>query len=390
MTATNKIHRTERFDDDLVLFIDLLRGIAAILVMFGHALDLSTATTFSWDLHANPPFWCFIRSSIGNGVFWVWCFFIVSGMCIHQSIARSVESGTFRWRSYIVARITRIYPLFSLGLALALIAWKLPEDWGEIASRNSHPWPQLGASLFSLQIFTSPFPAFETSWSLSCEMVYYAVWPILLLTFRGNGSRAAMFAVVASCLTLVAIAIAWHFSKRLNTSAALDGLWTTVILFPLWAGGGWLGANWKVVGERMTNRIWVASILICVAAEVLIVVFKFHVYPGWALNIPAWVAAPGLLLFIGGSSRFKLSQRPRLKPVCDWLGKFSYPCYILHMQLLLILHHFMFPLLPNSISGHPFIYVFCLFIPLLGFMAFFGPWIETRIMTWRSQILKKV
>jgi peptidoglycan/LPS O-acetylase OafA/YrhL len=390
MSTLNTDHLTERFDDDMVLFIDLLRGIAAIMVMFGHALDLSTASTFSWDLHQNPPFWCLIRSSIGNGVFWVWCFFIISGMCIHQSIARSVETQTFRWRNYIVARLTRIYPLFLLGLVLAYIAWILPEDWGDLASRNSHPWPQLAASFLSLQIFTTPFPAFETSWSLSCEMVYYAVWPILLLSFRGNGSRAAIFALFGSCLTLIAIAAAWHFSERLSSSAALEGLWTTVILFPLWAGGAWLGANWRSVRERMTTRLWVASIIICILAEVLFVSFKFHVYPGWALNIPAWVAAPGLLLFLGGVTRFNLSQKPKWKPACEWLGRFSYPCYILHMQLLLIWHHFLIQWLPKSLSSQPFVYMLCLLLPLLALMAVVGPWMESQIMSWRSQILKKI
>lgn len=390
MSILHPDDRTERFDDDMILFIDLLRGFAAIMVMFGHALDLSIASTFSWDLHENPPFWCFIRSSIGNGVFWVWCFFIISGMCIHQSIARSVESKTFRWRHYIVARITRIYPLFLLGLALAYFAWMLPEDWGGVATRNSQPWPQLAASFFSLQIFTTPFPAFETSWSLSCEVVYYGLWPILLICFRGNGSRAAFFAIACSCLALVAIAAAWHFSERLSTSAALDGLWTTAILFPLWTGGAWLAANWRTVRARMTTRLWVISILICLMAETLFVILKFFVYPSWSLNTPAWVAAPGLLLFMRGASHFKLSQKPNWKAIGEWLGRFSYPCYILHMQLLLIFHHFMIQWLPKSLTSQPFVYMLCLFLPLLVMMAFTVPRLESRIMAWRSQLLKKM
>lgn len=382
--------QTDRFDDDMILFIDLLRGLAAIMVMFGHALDLSTASTYSWDLHQNPPFWCLIRSSIGNGIFWVWCFFIISGMCIHQSIARSVESQTFRWRHYIVARLTRIYPLFLLGIVLAYFAWILPEDWGNLASRNTHPWPQLGASFLCLQIFTTPFPAFETSWSLSCEVLYYAIWPILLLFFKGNGSRAAFCAVACSCLVLIAIAAAWRVSERLSSSAAMDGLWTTVILFPLWASGAWLGANWKSILQRMTKRLWIVSIFICVLAEILFVVFKYHVYPGWALNIPALVAAPGLLLFLGGSSQFKLSQKPSWKPICKWLGKFSYPCYILHMQLLLIFHHFLIEWLPTSLTSHPFIYALCLMLLLFFVLALIGPRMESQIMSWRSQILKRI
>jgi peptidoglycan/LPS O-acetylase OafA/YrhL len=56
MSSLTADHRSEPFDDDLVLFIDLLRGLAAIMVMFSHALDLCTASSLRWNLHQNPAF----------------------------------------------------------------------------------------------------------------------------------------------------------------------------------------------------------------------------------------------------------------------------------------------------------------------------------------------
>jgi membrane-bound acyltransferase YfiQ involved in biofilm formation len=188
----------------------------------------------------------------------------------------------------------------------------------------------------------------------------------------------------------MAIATAWHFSERLSTSAALDGLWTTAILFPLWTGGAWLGANWRSVSESMTTRLWVFAILICLLAESLFVLLKFFIYPSWLLNFPAWVAAPGLLLFMGGASHFKLSQKPNWKPICESLGRFSFPCYILHMQLLLIFHHFMIQWLPKYLTSQPFVYMLCLFLPLLLIIAFTGPWMESRILNWRSKLLRTI
>lgn len=379
--------RTERFPEDTVLLIDLLRGIAAVMVLFTHAFDLSVVDAFGWDLRKNPDIWHWARASIGNGAFWVWCFFIISGMCIHQSIIRSIESGTFRWRGYILARITRIYPLFLLGLALAIIAWELHEDWSEHGAE--HPLPQMLASLFSLQIFTSTFPSFATSWSLSCEVMYYVMWPILLLFFKGKSTKAAYVAAAGSYLTLGTIAVAWHFSQRISTSNAVDGLWTTMVLFPVWVAGAWLGSNWQAVGARVNLRLWRASLLLCLVSEALFTVMKYQIYPGWALHMVSWVSIPGLLIFFAGAHHLTLSKRPAWKPVSEWLGRLSYPCYILHMQLLLILHHFTLQWLPKSITSRPLLYLPFLLLPVFALLALIGPWMESQVMSWRSQMLAR-
>ncbi len=385
MNSNAPLARTERFPEDTVLLIDLMRGIAALLVLCTHAFDLSVVDAYGWDLSKDPDIWHLARAVFGDGAFGVWCFFIISGMCIHQSIARSIESGTFRWRSYVLARVTRIYPLFLLGLVLAIVAWELHEDWSAVGA--PHPWPQFFASLLSLQIFTSTFPSFSTSWSLSCEMIYYGMWPLLLLFFKGRTGRATSLAIAGSCLTLGFIVIAWHFSQRLNSSTAMDGLWTTMVLLPVWVAGAWLGANWREVGLRVTRRLWATSLLLCLAAEVILIVLKYQLLPGWALHMVSWIAVPGLMLFFAGAHHLALSKRPAWKPVAEWLGRLSYPCYILHMQLLLILHHFTLQWLPKSITGRPLIYLPFLLLPLLALMLLLGPPMESRVMAWRSRML---
>ena len=385
MNSNAPLARTERFPEDTVLLIDVIRGLAALMVLFTHAFDLSVVDAYGWDLKKNPDIWRLARAIFGDGAFGVWCFFIISGMCIHQSIARSIESGTFRWRSYVLARVTRIYPLFLLGLVLAVVAWELHEDWSELGA--PHPWPQLFASLLSLQIFTSTFPSFSTSWSLSCEVIYYAAWPVLLLIFKGRASKAAYLAITGSYLALGIIAIAWQYSQRVNSSTAVDGLWTTMVLFPVWVAGAWLGANWRKTGLRVTRQLWIASLLLCLVAEVFLVVLKYRLYPGWALHMVSWISVPGLMVFFAGAHHPALSKQPAWKPVAEWLGRLSYPCYILHMQLLLILHHFTLLWLPKSITSHPLIYLPFLLLPLLALMVLIGPPMESRVMAWRSRML---
>ena len=375
---------TERFDSNLVSFIDLMRGIAAFMVLTTHAFDLSVGDAYGSPAES-PDSWRLARAALGNGVFWVWFFFVISGMCIHQSIARSMETGTFRWKSYIIARITRIYPLFLLGLTLAVIAWWLGEDWAGDAPQKV--WPQFFASLLNLQIFTTTFPAFQSSWSLSCEVVYYAMWPVLLLLFKRRTTQTAFIAITLSLLAILAIAIGRHYSAKMGTSAAIGGLFTTLVLFPVWVGGAWIGTHWRRYAAQITDRLWYTSILICFLADGLFVVLRYRMYHGWAEDMTAWVAAPGLLIFLAGSSRIKWAQSEQCKRLSEWLGRFSYPCYILHMQILLILHHFTLQWLPKSITGNPLLHFGFLFLPVLSLLAVAGPWLETRIMAWRSRLM---
>lgn len=379
---------SQRFDEDSELMIDAVRGIAALLVLVTHSFDIAVADVFGWDFANNPVAWRWARASAGHGGYWVWCFFIISGLCIHQSIARSVASGTFDWRRYALARVTRIYPLFLLGLTIAVAPWLLHDDWG--GGSVATPWRQFFASLFSLQIFTTSFPGFETSWSLSCEMLYYAAWPLILLALRGRASTAAYLAIAGSFVILTGIFVTWRIFHRLEHSAAVDGLWTVAVLFPVWVCGAWLASRWHRVAPRITRPLWLGSIALCALAEVLLVVLKFHQFPGWMVHLASWASIPGLLIFLAGARHARLSRFARARPVCRWLGQFSYPCYVLHLQLLLILNHFLMPLLPKSITTQPLFDFLLLLLPMVTLLALTGPPLERYLMRWRSRVLTRV
>jgi peptidoglycan/LPS O-acetylase OafA/YrhL len=376
-----------RFDEDSELMIDAVRGIAALLVLVTHAFDIAVADVFGWDYAGNPVEWRWARASAGHGGYWVWCFFMISGLCIQQSISRSVAAGTFDWRHYLVARVTRIYPLFLLGLMIALLPWLLHDDFGGAPAEK--PWPQLFASVLSLQIFTTSFPGFETSWSLSCEMLYYIAWPVILLTLRGRVSRAVYVALGGSFVTLTGILVMWRVLHKMEHSTALDGLWTVAVLFPVWVCGAWLSNHWEAVSSRVTRCMWISSLGLCALAEVLLVILKFHQFPGWAVHAASWASIPGLIIFLAGARHARLSSYSWSRPVCRWFGQFSYPCYVLHLQLLLILNHYLMLALPKTISLHPLFDFPLLLVPVLALLALAGPPLERRLMRWRARMLAR-
>ncbi|HYF36748.1 MAG TPA: acyltransferase [Prosthecobacter sp.] len=378
---------SQRFDEDSELAIDGLRGIAALLVLVTHAFDVAVSQVFGWDMAGNPAEWRWARASAGHGGYWVWCFFMISGLCIHQSISRSVASGTFDWWRYLLARVSRIYPLFLLGLMLAVVPWIFHDDFG--GRPPDRAWPQFLASLLSLHIFTTSFPGFETSWSLSCEMLYYIAWPVILLGLRGRVSRAVYVALGGSLVALAGILLTWRVLHKMEHSAALDGLWTVMVLFPVWICGAWLANHWTTFAPRITRGLWIASLGLCALAELLLVILKFHQFPGWAVHAASWASIPGLLIFLAGARHARLSSYSWSRPVCRWLGQFSYPCYVLHLQALLIVNHYLMPVLPKSVSSHPLYNFPLLLAPVLTLLAFGGPPLERRLMRWRAQLLAR-
>ena len=90
--------------------------------------------------------------------------------------------------------------------------------------------------------------------------------------------------------------------------------------------------------------------------------------PEGRLCFPNLTVDEHLVAFFAGAHHLTLSKRPAWKPVSEWLGRLSYPCYILHMQLLLILHHFTLQWLPKSITSRPLLYLPFLLLPVFALL----------------------
>lgn len=374
-----------RLDEDSELLIDSLRGIAALAVLLTHAVDISIAGLFGWDLAATPEGWRWARATVGHGGYWVWCFFVISGLCIHQSIARSVAHQTFDWQHYALARVTRLYPLFLIGLALALVAWAVTEGWS--GGFKSVPWPQIGASAVMMQIFTTTVPTYQTSWSLSNEMAYYLIWPVSLWLAGRNGSRAFAWSIGTMLAVVGGIFVLWKYFHKLETSCFVGGVWAVAVLYPVWAVGAWLAMNWEAVRAQVTRRLWMASILLCIVSEALLAVMKFKNFPGWAVHLAGWSSIPGLMIFLAGARHARIAAHAAWKPVARWLGQLSYPCYALHLQLLVLLDYFAFAGRSNAITRQPMLRAVLLLAPVLVFLALVGPFLERHFMVWRSRLV---
>src|SRR3984885_9198690 len=104
-----------------VAWLDALRGIAALAVVFDHLSPYLLAPIRTHVYHWLDP-----------GEYGVFVFFIISGYIVPASLERKGSVRTF-W----VSRLFRLYPLYLLVVVLAILLW-LP-SMVSLRGAESHP-----------------------------------------------------------------------------------------------------------------------------------------------------------------------------------------------------------------------------------------------------------
>ena len=253
-------------------------------------------------------------SLIRGGYQAVTTFFVLSGFVLTRTYAAQPWNRR-NLVNYWIGRLARVYPVFLLSLAV-MIPFIL-ED------RTPGKGGYFLAHLTLVQAWLGPLPVgWNTpAWSLSCEMFFYALFPLSALLVRRVNWRSVMVMVsVAVCLTRV-----------------------------MWAVG---------ISDDIKPLVHFADFLMGVAAACAfdLLVRRGRVPAGWTLYVPGLLAValvlayPGALpKFIDANSALRPANGPLLvglaiggglvarilsMPLVVYLGKSSYAMYILHVPVM--------------------------------------------------------
>lgn len=182
------------------LYIDLLRGLAIVMVMLLHF-------SLTYRLHRSPlADWVpvdTLRTLFYNGNYGVSVFFVISGFLITSNILRRYGSlGGIDLRHFYRLRLFRLYPSVVLALAIitALGLAGLPDF------SNVHEGVPLGNGFFiiaDLSVLTFWHNvlmgsvgyfnyAMNVYWSLSVEEVFYLLYPLVLIVARRPWQRVVI------------------------------------------------------------------------------------------------------------------------------------------------------------------------------------------------------
>jgi peptidoglycan/LPS O-acetylase OafA/YrhL len=183
--------------------LDGLRAIAILLVIAFHSwffLQFAMPDKLTFLAFSDGLPW--IAGFIRRGDIGVDIFFVLSGYLLcWQMFAERQRTGRIGFRKFYLRRLFRIYPLYLLTLAI-------------IAIGRGPSWDYLG-NILAYNIWFNPFDiVIPWTWSLSIEIEFYAIAPLLILLAR-NG-RAALLMVVAFAL----LSVGWAY-WTLNTNPQL-------------------------------------------------------------------------------------------------------------------------------------------------------------------------
>ena len=297
---------------DRIESLDHLRGLMALSVMSYHYA--------SWTFGALPS-----SALLGRlGIYAVSIFYVLSGLSLSLVYSGRVH-GLRDVTGFVVKRVFRIFPLFYLVVTLSLLLMWLSSVRHGVAF--AVPWRTVALNYTLLFGFVDPTAYLSTgAWSIGNEMVFYAIFPFLLLL-------TSRWRLVLPLVWLIAVAVEVYFAYVLLTpSRSLEAQWPLYInpfnQFFLFVSGVVVGCYLRPSEEQ--PRRWVA------AAVAMAALMVFSLWPSQPNSATIATGSARLILsaacvtfvacvFVGNES-----LRGRAARMLAFLGEGCYSIYLLH------------------------------------------------------------
>lgn len=269
-----------------------------------------------------------LREYTGFGATGVSFFFVLSGFVLTWSFIPSDTPPRFYWR-----RFARIWPLHVVTTLLALPVFYA---WRELPM---NPW-EVVLSIFLLHAWaptaTTYFAGNPASWTLSCEMFFYALHPLFI---RRVMRWSVPVLLGAMALIFVALAVVADFA--LDWPARLTG-WLLYIAPVYRVGEFFIGVGLAAAmkrGFRVPIGVIPAALLVGVWFWVYYRFSPLHLGADARIVIAdfSYVALPLFYgLVIAAAAQLDLRGAPSVlrSRGMVWLGQWSYALYLVHATII--------------------------------------------------------
>lgn len=161
---------------------DLLRGLCAVAVACYHLL-----------------LWQDVAALHSFGSYGVYLFFVLSGASLAYTYEASIRTHGFSLGRFLWVRYLRLAPLY-VALMAVVLPWKLLKGGMSLELGVTY---LLNATLLFGFYQPSTHAVLVGGWSLGIEVIYYLLFPLLMLSFRW---RALAWGVLG---VLLALQVAW-------------------------------------------------------------------------------------------------------------------------------------------------------------------------------------
>lgn len=311
-----------------------IRFLAAFIVVLFH-----TAQPFL----SNWPDWAL--SIINRGYVGVSLFFVLSGFILAYNYLEPDNTSTIDKRSFWSARLARVYPVYLLGLVVAMPFFvtrafrSLP-----FTSALSHIG---GVSLATGSLTQAWVPAAACElncpgWSLSAEAFFYLLFPFLVVAISGLCSRKLLALGSAIWIASMAVPALYYLigpDALPNPEPTKSAFWLDVVKFnplirlPEFLIGILLGKIFlrqALKGSTSVDRSgwWAGGVGLTIVVVLVSNTRSLDLLLHNSLLTPLFALLIYFLAWGGGIWGSVLSFRP-----VQLLGEASYALYILHVPL---------------------------------------------------------
>lgn len=192
MTEQNLV-ATQKYQENRLEVLDVLRGIAVIAVMLLHSGGSGVGRSIAWY---DDYLWPILR----HGYLGVQLFFVISGYCIQGAI-ESARRHEHPVPVFLQRRVRRIYPPYWWSLLIVIVLAGgtiavMGKTWASIFPLSRRDW------LLNVILLQGPFHAPDAGmvyWTLTIEVQFYALMAIGL--WLGRWSTVWLVALSSGYLT---------------------------------------------------------------------------------------------------------------------------------------------------------------------------------------------
>jgi peptidoglycan/LPS O-acetylase OafA/YrhL len=344
--------------------LDHVRALAAYLVFVWHFLHMTPRFPVPYATGPVFPF-----ALLDEGHTGVALFMTLSGYLFARLVGdRGIDFGSFLW-----SRAMRLAPLLVVCIAAwVVIGWLAgaPIPAGDILGGFVFPtWPR-------------------GTWSVSIELHFYLLFPLLLLLFRRQGPFALLAVVAAAML----MRFDWW---RTYGEAQHIAYWTIVGRIDQFA----FGMLFALVPVRRSVLRWVAGISFA-AFLVLWNEFDrmggFHHFNGTPSPSLLWIVLPtveavtwgSLIAFYDGAT---FAMPAWLDRSLAKVGEWSYSIYLLHFFPMVLLRNLFWDRTGSAGNFFPALMVANLaFVAFLPVAALSYRYFEKRFLVYRKPYLRPI
>ena len=325
--------------------MDALRGVAILGVVLSHL-------TGYWMRYIKVPLPLPLSGLDATdfvyfGARGVTLFFLLSGYLLTWTEEKRARSGVYSVRSYAYRRALRLVPAAWVAIALVVIIWPTNPSIVDVLKQASFLyawWPGSLAQQADLTIMD------HAVWSLSTEVTFYCLLPIIILKLPSLRQRMVLLGV----LVLVSLAIRIYWTQNIDALAQTrpDGSSLFAYLYFLPLTHLWLfpvGMILRMLSERSgAPRIHALQPQLA-SGLALFSVLAIVAFPLVGLSLHD--TRQGLLmmlvdLLVVCFFASAILGAPLLRGVLGWsplrrIGLFSYSLFLLHGTVLVVFHKYL-------------------------------------------------